>query len=138
MEGQPAQRPGSRGVKVCSGNRKWSGIFGAQSESCDQIVEGLECQVSTRACGGGDGRYRHSGTARESLRQETAKCWLEGGSHLGASEAETELVSSGSGTPSREGPFDPGTHPQDDISLGKRLQSPLQGRDGGWQEWKKS
>ena len=65
--GQPAQRPGSRIVKVCSGDRKWSSICAAQSASCDRIVEGLECQVKSGSGGGGE-EILTSGSARESWR----------------------------------------------------------------------
>ena len=52
-------------MKVCSGNRKWSSICGAQSASCDRIVEGLECQVKSWAGGGGEEMLTF-GSARES------------------------------------------------------------------------
>ena len=66
------------------------------------------------------------------MEAETATCWLGCGSHLGAPDAEREKIDERwfRDTFPRRIQLNPAADPQHKSKVGKRLQSPLQGRDG--------
>lgn len=66
------------------------------------------------------------------MEAETATCWLGCVSHLGAPDAEREKIDERwfRDTFPRRIQLNPAANPQHNIKVGKRLQSPLQGRDG--------
>ena len=72
------------------------------------------------------------------MEVETAMCWLAFGSHLGAPEVEREKIDEQWFRDPVPIQPKPTADPQDNIKVGKRLQSPLQGRDGCWRGCRKS